>query len=58
MPRLSEQGPLGMRAEHWYDFGTQAGDANLFSLVIAHVATATLSDAVPQHLRAGQVTAR
>ena len=24
MPRLSEPGPLGMRAEHWYDFGTQA----------------------------------
>ena len=20
-PRLSEPGPLGMRAEHWYDFG-------------------------------------
>ena len=42
MPRLSEPGPLGMRAEHWYNFGTQAGDANLFSLVIAHIATATL----------------
>ena len=23
MPRLSEPGPLGMRAEHWYDFGSQ-----------------------------------
>ena len=22
MPRLSEPGPLGMRAEHWYDFGS------------------------------------
>ena len=43
MPRLSEPGPLGMRAEHWYDFGTQAGDINMFSLVIAHIATATLS---------------
>ena len=21
MPRLSERGHLGMRAEHWYDFG-------------------------------------
>ena len=52
MPRLSEPGPLGMRAEHWYDFGSQAGDANLFSLVIAHIATAT----VLQYLRAGQVT--
>ena len=25
MPRLSEPGPLGMRAEHWYDFGALAG---------------------------------
>ena len=56
MPRLSEPGPLGMRAEHWYDFGTQAGDANMFSLVIAHIATATIPDAVLQYLRAGQVT--
>ena len=24
MPRLSEPGPLGMRAEHWYDFGSLA----------------------------------
>ena len=56
MPRLSEPGPLGMRAEHWYDFGTQAGDINMFSLVMAHIATATLPDAVLQYLRAGQVT--
>ena len=56
MPRLSEPGPLGMRAEHWYDFGTQAGDINVFSLVMAHIATATLPDAVLQYLRAGQVT--
>ena len=56
MPRLSEAGPLGMRAEHWYDFGTQAGDINMFSLVMAHIATATLPDAVLQYLRAGQVT--
>ena len=55
MPRLSEPGPLGMRAEHWYDFGTQAGDANMFSLVMAHIATATIPDAVFQYLRAGQV---
>ena len=46
MPRLSEPGPLGMRAEHWYDFGTQAGNINTFSLVMAHIATATLPDAV------------
>ena len=56
MPRLSELGPLGTRAKHWYDFGTQAGDANFFSPVIAHIATATLPDAVFQYLRAGQVT--
>ena len=56
MPRISEPGPLGMRAEHWYDFGTQAGDINELSLVMAHIATATLPDAVLQYLRAGQVT--
>ena len=56
MPRLSEQGPLGMRAEHWYDFGTQAGDSDLFARIIAHIATATIPDAVLQYLRAGQVT--
>ena len=56
MPRISEPGPLGMRAEHWYDFGTQAGDINMFSLVMAHIATATLPNAVLQYLRAGQVT--
>ena len=56
MPRLSEPGPLGMRAEHWYDFGTLAGDIVVFSLVMAHIATATLPDAVLQYLRAGQVT--
>ena len=54
MPRLSEPGPLCMRAEHWYDFCTRAGEANLFSLNIAHIATATLPDAVLQYLRAGQ----
>ena len=56
MPRLSEPGPLGMRAERWYDFGTQAGDISTFALVMAHIATATLPDAVLQYLRAGQVT--
>ena len=56
MPRPSEPGPLGMRAEHWYDFGAQGGDAHLFSLVIAHIATATLPDAVLHYLRTGQVT--
>ena len=56
MPRLSEPGPLGMRAEYWYDFGTQAGDGELFAQIIAHIATATIPDAVLQYLRAGQVT--
>ena len=56
MPRLSELGPLGMRAEHWYDFDTQAGDIDLFSRIIAHISTATLPDAVLQYLRAGQGT--
>ena len=44
MPRLGEPGPLGMRAEHWYDFGERAGDSNLFVQVVAHIAAA----AVPQ----------
>ena len=56
MPLLSEPGPLRMRTEHWYDFGTQAGDVNMFSLVMAHIATATIPDAVLQYLLAGQVT--
>ena len=56
MPRLSELGPLGMRAEHWYDFGSQAGESDLFARIIAHIATATIPDAVLQYLRAGQVT--
>ena len=56
MPRLREAGPLGMRAEHWYDFGTQAGDCDLLARIIAHIATATIPDAVLQYLRAGQVT--
>ena len=29
MPRLSEPGPLGMRTEHWYDFGSLAGNSGL-----------------------------
>ena len=56
MPRFSEPGPLGTRAEHWYDFGTQAGDSDLFARIIAHIATATIPDAVLQYLRAVQVT--
>ena len=50
MPRHSELGPLGMRAEHWYDFGALAGNSNLFVQVVAHIATAlvTLHVTVPQ----------
>ena len=53
---LVNRGPLGMRAEHWYDFGTQAGGSDLFARIIAHIATATIPDVVLQYLRAGQVT--
>ena len=45
-----------MRAEHWYDFCTQVADANLFSLVIAHIAIASIPDAVLQYPRPIQVT--
>ena len=60
MPRLSEPGPLGTRAEHWYDFGDHAGNSNLFVQVVAHIAAADsspLSATVPQgwtHHAAGQ----
>ena len=42
MPRLSEPGPLGMRAEHWYDFGSLAGNSDLFVQVIADIAAAAV----------------
>ena len=42
MPRLGGPGPLGMRAEHWFDFGDQAGDADLFTEVVAHIACAAV----------------
>ena len=57
MPRHSEPGPLGMRAEHWYDFGSLAGNSDLFVQVVAHIAAAA---AVPnsglQYLKAGKIT--
>ena len=56
MPRLSEPGPLGMRAEHWYDFGSLAGNSDLFVQVIAHIAAAAVPNPVLQHLKAGQIT--
>ena len=54
MPRLSGPGPLGMRAEHRYDFG--AGDSNLFVQVVAHIAAAAVPHSVQQYPRSGQVT--
>ena len=56
MPRLSEPGPLGMRAEHWYDFGSLAGNSDLFVQVVAHIAAAAVPNSVLQYLRAGQIT--
>ena len=51
MPRLSEPGPLGMRANHWYDFGVQAGNSNLFVQVVAHIAAAAAPHSVLQYLK-------
>ena len=53
MPRLSEPGPLGMRAEHWYDFGSLAGNSDLFVQVIAHIAAAAVPNSVLQYQKAG-----
>ena len=39
-------GPLGMRAEHWNDFGSLAGDSDLFVQVIAHIAAAAIPNSV------------
>ena len=56
MTQLSEPGPLGMRAEHWYDFGSLAGNSNLFVQVVAHIAAASVPHSVLQYLKAGQGT--
>ena len=56
MPRLSEPGPLGMRAEHWYDFGALAWTSNLFVQVVAHITAASVPHSVLQYLKAGQIT--
>ena len=56
MPRLSEPGPLGVRAEHWYDFGSLAGNSHWFVQVVAHVAPASVPHSVLQYLKAGQIT--
>ena len=55
VPRLSEPGPLGMRTEHWHDFGSLAGNSNLFVQVVAHIAAA-IPHSLPQYLKAGQIT--
>ena len=56
MPRVSERDPSGMRAEHWYDFGKQAGDSNMFVQVVAHIAAASVPQSVLRYLTAGQIT--
>ena len=56
MPRLSEPGPLSLRAGHWYDFGSLAGNSDLFVQVVAHTAAAPVPHSVLQYLKAGQIT--
>ena len=43
-----------MRAEHWYDFGSLAGNSDLFVQIIAHIAAAAVPSSVLQYLKAGQ----
>ena len=38
-----------MRAEHWYDFGSLAGNSDLFVQVVAHIAAAALPNSVLQY---------
>ena len=45
-----------MSAEHWYDFGSLAGNRDLFAQVIAHIAAAAVPNPVLQYLKAGQIT--
>ena len=56
MPRPSEPGPLGVRAEHWCDLGSLAGNSDLFVQVIAHMAAAAVPNPVVQYLKAAQIT--
>ena len=56
MPRLSEPGPFGTRAKHWYDFGSLAGNSDLFVQVISHIAAAAVPNPVLQYFKAGQIT--
>ena len=51
MPRLSEPGPLGMRAEYWYDYGSLAGNSNFFCASCcthSRSSRSPLSAAIPQ----------
>ena len=46
-----------MRAKHWYDFGSLAGNSELFVQVVAHrAAAAAVPNSVLQYLKAGQIT--
>ena len=56
MPRLSEPRQLSMRPEHWYDFGSLAGNSDWFVQVIAHIAAPAVPNPVLQYLEAGQIT--
>ena len=46
----------GMRAEHWYDFGSLARNSYLFVQVVAHIAAAAVLHSVLQYQKAGQIT--
>ena len=52
-------GPLGLRAELWYDFGSLAENSDLFVQAVAHIAAAAaaaIPHSVLQYLKAGQIT--
>ena len=55
MPRLSEPGPLGMRAEHWYDYGKDTGDASLLARAVAQLAIGDVPPEVLYFFRCGQI---
>ena len=47
-----------MRAGHWYDCGSLAGNSNLFVQVVAHQAAAATPHSVLQYVKARQITAK
>ena len=47
---------LDRLAEHRCDFGSLAGNSNLFVQVVAHIAAAAGPNSVLQYLKAGQIT--